>query len=59
MEIAERPAPMDTAPAHDDDVEDVLQRVRETVARTREAIAATREMLRPSASAATEEAADR
>jgi gas vesicle protein len=59
MEIAERPMGPEASANTRDEVEDVLQRVREAVARTREAIAATQEMLgdRP-ASTAEDEAAD-
>jgi hypothetical protein len=44
-EIAENPAARDAAAARDDDVEEVLQRVREAVARSREMIQATHELL--------------
>jgi hypothetical protein len=44
-EIAENPAPMNVAAARDEDVEEVLQRVREAVARSREMIQATHELL--------------
>lgn len=44
MEIAENPAAREAA-AGEDEVEQVLQRVREAVASTRQAIEATQELL--------------
>lgn len=45
--IADKPTPVEAAEARRAEVEDFLERARETVARTREVIEATRQRLGP------------